>query len=89
MKFATHGAYYPDNEMATVHGFVAEIDLTEDMKSIDIEKILLDMIEKYPEITDWAKGFLHEREVLIPAEYVHDAKILSYNEAEEIKESDE
>lgn len=89
MEFATHGVYYPDNEMTTVHGFVAEIDLTEDMKSIDIEKILLDMIEKYPEITDWAKGFLHEREVLIPAEYVHDAKILSYNEAEEIKESDE
>lgn len=88
MNFATHETYYTgDNTPILTYGFIAEIDLNENMIAIDLEKIMLDLKEKYPGLTDWVKPFLKEKEVLILAEYIQDAKILSYEEAEKIKES--
>lgn len=69
------------------YGFVAELNITEDMIAIDIEKMLLDLKEKLPGLTTWITDkFIEEKEVLILAEYIHDAKIMTYEEAEKIDE---
>ena len=76
--------FFTDDTNIT-YGFISEIEITEDMYAVDIEKIMLDLKEKLPEITGWiTDSLLKEREVLILAEYVPQGKILSYAEAEKI-----
>lgn len=85
MEFSKYYRNSMEDDTNITYGFISEIEITEDMYAIDIEKIMLDLKEKLPEITGWiSDSLLKEREVLILAEYVPQGKILSYAEAEKI-----
>ena len=85
MEFSKYYRNSMEDDTNITYGFISEIEITEDMYAIDIEKIMLDLKEKLPEITNWiSDSLLKEREVLILAEYVPQGKILSYAEAEKI-----
>ena len=76
---------YVEGEQITHYGFVTEIDITEDMKAIDIHKLLLDLREELPDLTTWISDyFVNEQEVLIPAEYVQLGKVLSCADIDEM-----
>lgn len=71
----------------TQYGFISEIEITEDMEAVDIHKLLLELKEKLPDLTEWINdSFINEYEVLIPAVYIKNGKVLSCAEAEEIVE---
>ena len=64
---------------------MTEVDITEDMKAIDIHKLLLDLREELPDLTTWISDyFVNEQEVLIPAEYVQLGKVLSCADIDEM-----
>ena len=87
MQFAT----YENNINGIIeekYGFVSEIEITEDMCALDIHQMIMDLKEKYPELTGWVnETFMKEQEVLILAEYVPEGNILNFDEANKIKET--
>lgn len=92
LKFAAYESYDYMSKSPILHkGFVAELDITEDMKALDVHKMLIDLKEKLPKLSGWiSEGFLNEQEVLIPAEYIKAARIMSYEDAEKLlKEMEE